>query len=125
MSGDGSTDIAIPSVFMQKKDAELLRELLMGEEGVHVLLTWVRSDPDEGGEGGTERSQGDTGGKEEESLSQGSSERISREVENSSRGDVVADVDRGSRPEPACASDGGALLDGSSSNSDHCAPDRI
>lgn len=124
MSGDGSTDIGIPSVFMQKKDAELLRELLKGEEGVHVLLTWIRSDPDEGEEG----DGGDAGEKEEES--QGPTERISREVEDSSReGGVVADADSGSRLSSCDGSDSSvcddsSLFGGSASNSDHSAPDR-
>ena len=44
MSGDGSTDITTPAVFMQRLDALLLKELLKNEE-VFVLLTWLPEDP--------------------------------------------------------------------------------
>lgn len=49
MSGDAtSADIDIPAVFMLKKDAERLRQLLAsaGEE-VFVLLTWIRKEEGE------------------------------------------------------------------------------
>lgn len=47
MSGDSNSNIRIPSVFMQRKDAEILRDLLRTEEKVQVLLTWIPRYPDE------------------------------------------------------------------------------
>lgn len=44
MSGDDSQDITIPSVFMQKTDANLIRELL-SQELVQVQLTWFPEEP--------------------------------------------------------------------------------
>lgn len=41
MSGDGTDDITIPAVFMKKGDASVLRELLLVEKSVYVLLTWI------------------------------------------------------------------------------------
>ena len=47
MSGDSDANVRIPSVFMQRQDAETLRELLREEEKVQVLLTWIPRYPDE------------------------------------------------------------------------------
>ena len=41
MSGDGSEDVTIPAVFMQKEHSNTLRELLQYEDSVYVLLTWL------------------------------------------------------------------------------------
>ena len=106
MSGDSSTDIGIPSVFMQRKDAETLRELLKGEESVHVLLTWTRDDPDESENGDAEQRQADSAGQLEEAL-----------VKHSDRGS-----DSGDASSPVC--DGGSLFDSGYSDSDLSAPDR-
>ena len=46
MSGDGINDVDIPAVFMQKSDADILRELLASEDSVYVLLTWIHEDQD-------------------------------------------------------------------------------
>ena len=61
MSGDStSDDIDIPSVFMVKKYADRLRQLLAsGGEEVCVLLTWIRKEGGVGGEGEREGSGDD------------------------------------------------------------------
>ena len=64
MSGDASSaDIEIPSVFMQRRDAERMRHLLDSGDEVFVLLTWIRREEEaEEGEGegeGQHRSSGD------------------------------------------------------------------
>ena len=55
MSGDGTQDdVEIPSVFMQRHDAQRLRHLLDMEEEVYILLTWLRGEGEEGEEGSGE-----------------------------------------------------------------------
>ena len=39
MSGDGTSDIEIPAVFMQKHDATYLQELMKTEDNIFILLT--------------------------------------------------------------------------------------
>ena len=39
MSGDGTNDIEIPAVFMQKIDAAYLQELMKIEDNIFILLT--------------------------------------------------------------------------------------
>ena len=66
MSGDGSKDIEIPSVFMQRKDADILRELMTtGDKPVHVLLTWLPKDQQsEEKEGDSEQQKETASGRE-------------------------------------------------------------
>lgn len=47
MSGDGTDDVLIPAVFMQKDDAARLTKLL-SEQPVTLLLTWVPGDLEHG-----------------------------------------------------------------------------
>ena len=66
MSGDGTDDITIPAVFMKKGDASVLRELLLVEKSVYVLLTWIPAlEPGMGKREEEERGGGASKGKED------------------------------------------------------------
>jgi hypothetical protein len=64
MSGDGVDDITIPAVFMKKGDASELRDLLLLEKSVYVLLTWIPGLESEMGMGKREEG-GDSKGNED------------------------------------------------------------
>lgn len=106
MSGDDKIEIHIPSVFMQKRHADTLRELLRGEEKVEVLLTWVphenKSVEERGSEVGESVGEGERGGEkereeeEDEDQEKGSSIEDSYESAQCSAGDCSDH--RGSNP---------------------------
>lgn len=127
MSGDKNSNIHIPSVFLQRPGAEVLRTLLSKGDKVQVLLTWIPKYPDEettGSEGGEEVTTGEekkeTGMKEP--GDQGQKDSDGQDGEECSGGCEESEQDRGQcngGHERLCGGGGSSLFDDGQSNEEH------
>lgn len=127
MSGDINSDIRIPSVFLQRPGAELLRTLLSKEDNVQVLLTWIPKYPDEdttGSEGGEEVTTGEeqkeTG--MDEPGDPGEKDSSGQDGEECSGGCEDSEQDRGQcngGHERSCGGGGSSLFDDGQSDAEH------